>query len=74
MAYDSGVAWFVEKRMIDRLPQAGSVVEVQMGDHGRFTLEIRPNPDCAGAPPEIRWFPPADPYMEAYCSNEDETE
>jgi hypothetical protein len=51
---------------MDRLPSAGADLGIQMGDHGTFAISLRQEPDGTGGAPEIRWFPPADPYMTAY--------
>ena len=69
--HQGGVTWFVEKRILDRLPEQGAEVGIHVGDHGKWTLRIEPAGDPLRAEPEVRWFPPADPYIAAYRKDEE---
>jgi hypothetical protein len=71
---DHGIAWFIEKRIIDRLPEQGAELEIHMGDHGAWRIGIEPAPgDGQGELPK-RWFPPADPYVLAYRTDAGESD
>lgn len=41
-------------------------MKIQMGDFGSFTVSFHPRTEGEFEDPEIRWFPPADPYMKAF--------
>jgi hypothetical protein len=71
---DRGLTWYVEKRVLDRLPEDGAEIEIHMGDHGKWRIGIEPLPCDPGTEPETRWFPPADPYMPAYKQGEETQE
>ncbi|MHC5082181.1 MAG: hypothetical protein ACYTHN_24515 [Planctomycetota bacterium] len=51
---------------MERVPLEEAVLEIQMGDRGKFTVSLCPPLDGTGEAPKMRWFPPADPYMAAY--------
>ena len=74
MVEDHGITWFLEKRILDRLPEGGAELEIHMGDHGKWRIGIESLPYEPGTEPAIRWFPPADPYIQAYRQDEGETE